>query len=46
MKGTKLLAIKNAKKLEKYQLQNNKKLQSVEANPYTEVYKIIEELIK
>lgn len=39
-------AISNAKKLEKYQLQNNRKLQTVEANPYTEMYKIIEELLK
>ncbi len=39
-------AITNSKKLEKYQLQNNKKLQKVEANPYTEMYKVIEEFIK
>ena len=37
-------AIMNAKKLEKFQIDNNKKLQSVESNPYTEVYKIIEEM--
>lgn len=40
------IAIENSKKLEKYQKQNNKKLQTVEANPYTEMYKIVEELIK
>lgn len=39
-------AIDNSKKLEKYQQQNNRKLQTVEANPYTEMYKIVEELIK
>lgn len=39
-------AIENSKKLEKYQKQNNKKLQTVEANPYTEMYKIVEELMK
>ena len=39
-------AILNAKKLENYQLQNNKQLQTVEANPYTEMYKIVEELQK
>ena len=40
------IAISNSKKLEKFQLQNNRKLQMVEANPYTEVYKLIEELLK
>ena len=40
------IAISNAKKLEKFQLKNNRKLQMVEANPYTEVYKLIEELLK
>lgn len=39
-------AIDNSKKLEKYQKQNNRKLQTVEANPYTEMYKIVEELRK
>lgn len=39
-------AINNAKRLEQYQKQNNRVLQSVEANPYTEMYKIVEELIK
>lgn len=40
------IAIKNSKKLEKYQKQNNKKLQTVDANPYTEMYKLVEELMK
>lgn len=39
-------AINNSKKLEKYQLQNNRKLQMVETNPYTEMYKVIEEIIR
>ena len=39
-------AISNAKKLEKYQLENKRQLQMVETNPYTEMYKIVEELIK
>ena len=40
------IAIKNAKKLEKYHQQNNNVLQTVETNPYTEMYKLVEELIK
>ncbi len=40
------ISIKNSKKLEKYQKQNNKKLQTVDANPYTEMYKLVEELMK
>jgi len=40
------LAIKNAKKLEKYQLDNNRKIGTVEANPNTEVYKIVEYLME
>lgn len=40
------IAIKNSKKLEKYQQQNSKKLQFIEANPYTEMYKIVEEFVK
>lgn len=40
------IAIKNAKKLEKYQLLHNRKLRMTEANPYTEMYKIVEELIR
>lgn len=38
-------AIEKAKKLEKYQLDNNKEIGTVEANPNTEVYKIVEELL-
>lgn len=37
-------AIEKAKKLEKYQLDNEKEIGTVEANPNTEVYKIVEEL--
>lgn len=40
------LAIKNAKKLEKYQIENGKELQTVEANPHTQIYEIIEEFKK
>ncbi len=39
-------AIKNAKKLEKEHIKNNTKLQSLESSPYTEIYKLIEELKK
>lgn len=39
-------AIERAKKLEKYQTQNNKKIGTVEANPSTEVYKVVEYLMK
>ena len=38
--------LKNAKKLEKYQLDNGMVIGTVEANPNTEVYKIVEELLK
>lgn len=38
-------AIENSKKLENYHLENKKTLQMVETNPYTEIYKIVEELI-
>ena len=38
-------AIENAKKLEQYQLDNIKGKHSVEANPHTNVYEIIEEII-
>lgn len=38
-------AIENAKKLEQYQLDNIKDKHSVEANPHTNVYEIIEEII-
>ncbi len=40
------IAIKNAKKLEKEHIKNNIKLQSLESNPYTEIYKVVEELKK
>lgn len=39
------IAISNAKRLEKFQLENNKKIQTVNSNPSTEIYKIIEVLI-
>lgn len=39
-------AIERAKRLESFQLQNNKIIGLVEANPNTEMYKIVEELIK
>lgn len=39
-------AIKNAKKLESFQLDNDKIIGMVDANPSTEMYKIVEELIK
>lgn len=38
-------AIKRAKKLENYQLDNNRRIGTVEANPNTELYKIVEYLI-
>ncbi len=40
------LAISRAKKLEKYQIENNQIIGTVEANPNTEVYKIVEYLMK
>ena len=40
------LAIDRAKKLEKYQTDNNRRIGTVEANPNTEVYKIVEYLMK
>lgn len=40
------VAYNNAKKLEKYQLNNNKDIKSVEANPHTDIYQIIDELEK
>ena len=39
-------AKKRAKKIEKYQLDNGKLIGTVEANPNTEMYKIVEYLIK
>lgn len=41
-----LSAIKRAKKLEKYQLDNNRTIGKVEANPNTEMYKIVNYLLK
>lgn len=38
-------AIKNAKKLEEYQINNNREIKSVEANPNTEIYKVVEKLL-
>lgn len=40
------LAIDRAKKLEKYQTDNNRRIGTVEANPNTKVYKIVEYLMK
>ena len=40
------IAIKNAKLLEKYQKNNDKKIGTVDANPNTEMYKIVEYLTK
>lgn len=40
------LAIDRAKKLEKYQTDNNRRIGTVEANPNTEIYKIVEYLMK
>lgn len=39
-------AIDSTKKLEKHQLENGKIIGTVEANPSTEIYKIVEELLK
>lgn len=39
-------AIANSKKLEKYQLDRGQALDSEECNPYTAVYKVVEELIR
>lgn len=38
------IAISNAKRVEKYQLENGKNLNSEDCNPYTGVYKLVEEL--
>lgn len=38
-------AIENAKKLENYQKENNRIIGTVEANPNTEIYKIVEYLL-
>lgn len=40
------LAIDRAKKIEKYQIDNNRRIGTVEANPNTEVYKIVDYLMK
>lgn len=40
------IAIKNARKLEKYQQENGQTLWDENCNPYTGVYKVVEELIK
>ena len=37
-------ACEHAKKLERYQLSNDRNIESVDANPHSDVYKIIEEL--
>lgn len=39
-------AYNNAKKLEQYQKDNNRFIQSVEANPHSDVYQIIDEIEK
>lgn len=39
-------AIENAKKLEKFQLENDREKNSVEANPHTNIYEIIEDINK
>lgn len=39
-------AIEDAKRLEKYQIENGQALDNVNCNPYTAVYKVVEELIK
>ncbi len=39
-------AIDNAKRLEQFQLENGRKIHSVEANPHTNIYELIEKLIK
>ena len=40
------VAIRNAKRLKKFQEENGKLLGSVEANPYTDIYKLVEYLIR
>ncbi len=40
------IAISNAKKLEQYQLKNDKNLYETCSNPYTSVYKVVEELLE
>lgn len=40
------VAIKNAKEVEKYHLKEGKSLDNENSNPYTGVYKVVEELIR
>lgn len=40
------IAVENARKLEKFQIENGKIIGSVEANPHTKLYEIIMELEK
>lgn len=40
------IAIEHAKKLEKYQIDNNRRIGTVDANPNTEIYKVVEYLMK
>ena len=40
------IAYDSAKKLEKYQIDNSRNIKSVDANPHTDVYQIIDELEK
>lgn len=42
--GKTKFACSNARKLEKYQKENNRNINHVEANPHSEIYKIIDEL--
>lgn len=46
LKDKTLVAIKNAKNLEKYHNENGKNIKLIEANPSTMIYKIVEELEK
>ena len=39
------IAIKNAKRLEKFQIDSGNKIGTIEANPNTEVYKVVEYLL-
>lgn len=40
------VAIKNAKEVEKYHLKAGKSIDDENSNPYTGVYKVVEELIR
>ena len=46
IKDNTLKAIKNSKKLEKHQIELGQSLDNEKCNPYTAVYKVVEELIK